>query len=146
MDSTTFALVGFDSLKLLIPQRAIATIEMIDGLDKISETEHAVAELSVAGRQWPVFAPDSRFGLQASLPESSKYCVAFDVDGQAAFAFACDEVSSLTLAAGETVQPLADCLLGPGSPFEGGLLRDAQVMFYCSEQAMHRYLVMDEAA
>ena len=146
MDQMTFALIGFGSLKLLIPQRAIATIEMIDGLDRISDAGNAVANLSVAGRQWPVFAPDAGFGLQASIAETSKYCVAFDVDGQAAFAFACDEVSSLTLVAGESIDPLPECLRGPGSPFQGMLLRDGQVMFFCSEQSMNQYLVVDEAA
>ena len=146
MEPITFALVGFDSLQVLIPQRAIATIEMIDSLDTATEVDNAAGSLSVAGRSWPVYAPNSKFDLQPAVADSSKYCVAFDVEAQAAFAFVCDEVSSLTLASGEAIQPLPDCLRAQGSPFTGMLLREERVLFFADEQAMSQYLSVDEAA
>ena len=146
MDQANFALVDFDSITLLIPHRAIATIEMITSLDAETDVENTVGGLSATGKRWPVYALSADFNLQSECPATSKYCVAFDVDAQPAFAITCDEVSSLTLTSSEQIFPLQDCMRSPGSPFEGLLLRDDRVMFCSSEQAMHEFLMMDVAA
>jgi hypothetical protein len=146
MDQISFALVGFDSITLLIPQRAIATIEMITSLDTESDIENTVGGLSATGKRWPVYALSADFSLQSRCPATSKYCVAFNVEAQPAFAITCDEVSSLTLTASEQIIPLQDCMRSPGSPLEGLLLREDRVMLCSSEQAMHEFLRMDMAA
>ena len=146
MDQVDFALVGFDSITLLIPQRAIATIEMITSLDAQSDVENTVGSLSATGKRWPVYALSADFSLQSECPATSKYCVAFDIDSQPAFAITCDEVSSLMLTSSEKIFALQDCMRSAGSPFEGLLLRDDRVMFCSSEQAMHEFLMMDIAA
>jgi hypothetical protein len=146
MDQVHFALVGFDSIRLLIPQRAVATIEMIASMDAEAEADNAVGGLSVAGRRWPVYAMSANFDLLDQCASTSKYCVAFDIDAQPAFAITCDEVSSLTLTSADEISPLQECMRTTGNPFEGLLLRDDRVMFCSSEQAMRQFLSTDVAA
>jgi hypothetical protein len=146
MDQVHFALIGFDSVRLLIPQRAVATIEMIASLDAETEASNAVGGLSAAGRRWPVYAMSADFNLLAQSASTSKYCVAFDIDAQPAFAIVCDEVSSLTLTSADEISPLQECMRAPGSPIEGLLLRDDRVMFCSSEQTLHQFLSTDVAA
>jgi hypothetical protein len=146
MEQISLAVVNFNNMQLLFPQEGIATIEMIDNMEPATEADGAIGRLRSGGREWPVFALDADLGRRSERSVSSKYCVAFDIDGQPAFALACDQVSSLTLSSREQLKPMPGCMRNADSPVEALLLQDDRLMLMSQVDAMHRFLAAELAA
>jgi hypothetical protein len=146
MDQVNYAVIGFDGLQLLIPQTGIATIEMIDSMESGDAGVAAVGKLSSGGREWPVYVLDANFNLLNQCAASNKYCVAFNLEGQASFALTCDAVSSLTLKSHDEIRPMQPCMRNPGNPVEAMMLKDGQLMLVSQVGAMQQFLFVDEAA
>jgi hypothetical protein len=146
MDQIHLAVIGFEDVQLLFPQSGIATIEMIENMEAESEAAGAIGRLRSAGREWPVYALDADLSRRSERPASSKYCVAFNVDGQPAFSIACDQVSSMTLQSPDQIKPLQGFMRNANNPIEGLLLQDDRVMLVSQVDSMHRFLVTDLAA
>jgi hypothetical protein len=146
MDQIHLAVIGFEDVQLLFPQSGIATIEMIENMEAESEAAGAIGRLRSAGREWPVYALDADLNRRSECPASSKYCVAFNVDGQPAFSIACDQVSSMTLQSPDQIKPLQGFMRNANNPIEGLLLQDDRVMLVSQVDSMHRFLATDLAA
>ncbi len=144
MDQVNLAVIGFDGVQLLLPQTGIATIEMINSME--SGDGVAVGSLRAGGLEWPVYVLDANLNPQVQCAPGNKYCVAFNVDGQPAFALACDTVSSLTLGSPDEIKPLQPCMRNPGNPLEAMLLKDGQLMLFSQVDAMRQFLAVDVAA
>jgi len=140
------ALIGFDALDLLIPQGGVAIIEMIDSVEVGGADHGALGKLRAAGREYPVYALNARLELLSERSAAHKYCVAFNLDDQPAFALACDEVRSLTLESAAEVETLPACMRNPGNPIEAMLLRDDRLMLISQVAPLLRFLTMDAAA
>jgi hypothetical protein len=146
LEELNLAVIGFDSMQLLIPQGGIATIEMIDGMESGDGGGGAVGTLRAGGREYPVYALNADLELLTECSAAHKYCVAFNLDDQPAFAIACDEVRSLTLHAADEVKPLPACMRNPGNPVEAMLLQEDRLMLVSQIAPMLRFLTMDVAA
>ena len=141
MEQLNLARIGFDGVQMLIPQGGIATIEMIDSVELSDVAPGAIGSLSSGGRDWPVFALDADFGILNEPTDAHKYCVAFDIDSQAAFALACDEVGSLALASIDEIKPVQACMRSPGSPVDAMVLQDGVLMLVSRVDTLNRFLV-----
>lgn len=131
---------------LLIPQAAVATIEMIDSMEFGGGESGTLGKLHAAGREYPVYALNARLELLSERSTTHKYCVAFNLDDQPAFAITCDEVRSLVLHAPDEARALPACMRDPGNPVEAMLLRDDRLMLVSQVESMLRFLTMDAAA
>lgn len=146
MEQLNLAVIGFDSMQLLMPQAGIATIEMIDSMELTDAGTGAVGSLRAGGLEYPVYALDARLDLLTECSAAHKYCVAFNLDDQPAFAIACETVSSLKLQSADEVKPLQACMRNPQSPVDALLLRDDRLMLVSRIQAMLRFLNLEAAA
>ena len=146
MDQMNLAVINFDTVQLLIPQGAIATIEMIDSMEAGAGTKGAVGCLRSGGREWPVYALSADLSRLTECMASNKYCVAFEIDGQPAFSIACDEVSSLTLDSADQIKPLQSFMRNHGNPIEALLLKDDRLMLVSRVESMQRFLNAELAA
>ena len=146
MDQMNLAVINFDSVELLIPQGAIATIEMIDNMEADTGTKGAVGRLRSGGREWPVYALSADLSRRSECMASNKYCVAFEIDGQPAFSITCDEVSSLTLDSADQIKPLQSFMRNHGNPIEALVLKDDRLMFVSRVESMQRFLDAELAA
>lgn len=146
MEKLNLAVIGFDSRQLLIPQDGVATIEMIDMMELDTAQPAALGCLRAGGLEYPVFALDANFDLLESITPNHKYCVAFNLDDQPAFALACESVSSLNLDGGDEIKPLQACMRNPGNPVDALLLRDDELMLVSRIQSMLSFLKVEEAA
>ena len=146
MEQLNMAVIGFGSAQLLIPQEGVATIELIEMMEAGAEQANAVGSLRAGGFGYSVFALDEHFALLNKTDASHKYCVAFNLNDQPAFALACESVSSLTLDAADEIKPLQACMRNPGNPVDALLLRDDELMLVSRIQSMHGFLNVEEAA
>ena len=145
MVQINLAVINFDSVQLLFPQGGVATIEIIENMESAAAAG-TIGRLRSGGREWPVYALDADLNRRRESSVSSKYCVAFDIDGQPAFSLACDQVSSLTLHSTDQIKPLLSCMRDPKNPVEALLLQDDRIMLMSQVEAMHRFLATDLAA
>ena len=146
MEQMNLAVINFDTVELLIPQGAIATIEMLDSMEADAGTAGAVGRLRSGGREWPVYALSADLSRRTECMASNKYCVAFEIDGQPAFSIACDEVGSLTLDSADQIKPLQSFMRNQGNPIEALLLKDDRLMLVSRVESMHRFLDAELAA
>jgi hypothetical protein len=146
MDQINLAVISFDTVQLLIPQESVATIEMIENLETEPDASGAIGRLRSGGREWPVYALNDDLSQRNECSPTSKYCIAFDVDGQPAFSIACDQVSALTVNSTDQIKPLQSFMRNPNSPIEALLLQDGQLMLVSQVDAMHQYLNTEQAA
>ena len=146
MEQLNLAVIGFDTVQLLIPQSGIATIEMIETLEFSDGATGAVGSLRAGGREYPVYALDANFELLNECTAAHKYCVAFDMDDQPAFALACDEVSSLALSSADEVKPLQACMRNQDIPVEAMMLKEGRLMLVSRIESMSRFLALEVAA
>ena len=145
MVQINLAVINFDSVQLLFPQGGVATIEIIENMESAAAAG-TIGRLRSGGREWPVYALDADLNRRRESSVSSKYCVAFDIDGQPAFSLACDQVSSLTLHSPDLIKPLPSCMRDTKNPVEALLLQDDRIMLMSQVEAMHRFLATDLAA
>ena len=82
MDQMNLAVINFDTVALLIPQSAVATIEMLDSMEADAGTKGAVGRLRSGGREWPVYVLNADLIRRRQCMASNKYCVAFEIDRQ----------------------------------------------------------------
>jgi len=146
MEQLNLAVIGFDSMQLLMSQSGIATIEMIDSMELCDGAAGAVGRLRAGGFEYPVYALDANLDLLNECNAAHKYCVAFNLDDQPAFAIACEAVSSVKLHSADEIKPLQDCMRIPGNPVDALLLKDDRLMLVSRIQAMQRFLNMEAAA
>ena len=137
------AVVGFNGIQLLIPQTSVATIEMIENLRAGDAAPGAIGFIHAGDREWPVYALDAELAVASERGPHNRYCVAFDLAGQPAFALTCDVVSSLELASADEFQPLQPCMQMPGSPLHALVMRDGELMLVSRVEAMRRFLGAD---
>ena len=139
-NEVNMAVVGFDGVQLLIPQSSVATIEMIENLKAGDAAPGAIGFIHAADREWPVYALDANLDISDQRGPNNRYCVAFNIAGQPAFALTCDAVSSLELTSVDEMRPLQPCMQMPGSPLQALVMRDGALMVVSRVKAMRRFL------
>jgi hypothetical protein len=146
MSETRLALISFDGVNLLLPQDGIATIETSANVEQGTAVPGAVGTLKSAAGEWPAFALSADFRPHASRPESYKYCVAVNLDNEAAFSLLCEEVGTVAVADADELQPLQACMRAAGNPIESMILKDNRLMLVSRIESLRHYLVAEEAA
>ena len=146
MDTKNLAVMSFDGTHLLLPQQGVQTIEVIGSMNRHTDTPGVIGVLKLADREWPAFALTANFKPYPDFPESYKFCVAFNLDSEAAFTIICEEVSTVTVVDVDEIKPLQTCMRTPGNPIEALLLRDNKLMMVSDIETMQQFLLRDVAA
>ena len=96
--------------------------------------------------EWPVYALASDFTPRGECPATYKYCVAVNIDKEAAFSLVCEEVSTISVDDEKELKPLQACMRTAQNPIESLLLRNGKLMLVSDIEAMQHYLLPEAAA
>lgn len=141
MAQKKLAVMSFDGIHLLLPQEVVATIEVAHSIDHEVDTPGALGTLISGAHEWPAFALTADFKTQSERPASYRFCVGFNRDDRAAFAIACEEVSTLVVDNINQFKPLQTCMRTSACPVESLLLKDNKLMLVSGVETMHHFLV-----
>ena len=140
-------MMSFDGIRLLLPQQQVTSIEMSTGIEASPKSgEEGIGRLQVGSRGWPVFALDAEFGRYPQCPAHYRYCVAFSLDGQPAFALACEEVTTVSIDDESDTDPLQPCMRSNDNPIEALQVRAGRLLLISDVGVMRRYLIPEIAA
>ncbi|MCP4764716.1 MAG: hypothetical protein GY875_00420 [Gammaproteobacteria bacterium] len=146
MSARSLAVISFDGVHLIIPQQAVATIEMASNIVSGDTPERTIGNLKTEAGEWPAYALTADFNSRADCPTSYRYCVAINCGNQEAFSVACEEVSALTIDNDEELKPLQACMRTPGNPIEAVVLKDDKLMLLSNVETMQEFLSSRTAA
>ena len=146
MSARSLAVISFDGVHLLIPQQAVATIEMASNIVKGDNPGQTIGNLKTKAGEWPAYALTADFKSRADCPTNYRYCVAINRGNQEAFSIVCEEVSALTIDNDEELKPLQACMRTPGNPIEEVVLKDDKLMLLSNVETMQEFLSPRTAA
>ena len=144
-DEINLALISFDGVQLLLPQRDIATIDSSSGIETAASGDGTIGVLRTVSGEWPVYALAGDFSPRTDIPPTYKYCIAVDFNG-AGFALACEQVGSIEISDQRQLQPLQACMRSADNPIESLLLKDGKLMLVSDAESMSQYLLPEAAA
>ena len=145
MDIVNLAVISFDGIHLLLPQQAVATIELASNIKEESTTPESIGALSSGGRNWPAYALTANFDKLTECPPIYKFCIALTRENEDAFSIACEEVSTISVNQKNELKPLQICMQLPLSPVQHLLLKENKFMLVSDIDAMYRFLNTDIA-
>ncbi|MCP4331793.1 MAG: hypothetical protein GY785_03990 [Gammaproteobacteria bacterium] len=140
MSARSLAVISFDGVHLLIPQQAVATIEMASSIVKGDTPGRTIGNLKTKAGEWPVYALTADFKSRVDCPPNYRYCVAINHENREAFSIACEEVSALTIGNDEELKPLQACMRTPGNPIESVVLKGDKLMLLSNVETMQEFL------
>jgi hypothetical protein len=150
MAATKLAVISFDGVHLLLPQQAVATIEMTSSIvsnDSPGESPgESIGQLKTTSGAWPAYALQADFNACTQCPARYRYCVAINRDSKEAFSIACEEVSSITIENDDELRPLQTCMRTLGSPIESVMIKGNKLMLFSNVETMQRFLSRRAAA
>lgn len=147
MTNKIFVVISFDGRQLLLPQETVGTIEAIGNLEATdTEVVNAIGVMQSAGFEWPVFALNQDFAALSERPGAYKYGVGINQDNEAAFAIACEEVSTVSIENDSELKPVQECMRLASNPVEYLLLRDHKLMLVSSAEKMLQFFIPEDAA
>ncbi len=146
MAATNLAVISFDGVHLLLPQRAVATVEMTSSIISNDIHGESIGQLKTTSGEWPAYALQADFNACTQCPARYRYCVAINQDNQEAFSIACEEVSSITIENEDELRPLQTCMRAPDSPIEAVMLKGNKLMLVSNVETMQRFLSRRAAA
>lgn len=136
--------MSFDGISLLLPQSNVATIEVANSVVKDDAIDSAgtAGKLNSGGREWPVFALTSDFSKKTEFPSHYKFCVAMhDADQNAAFAIACEQVSTVNIEDTGQLSQVQPCMKSGDCPIDALMLRDNQMLLVSNIDSMQQFLI-----
>ena len=104
------------------------------------------AQPSTATGEWPAYALAADFKARADCPPGYRYCVAINLENQAAFSIVCEEVSALTIDSDEELKPLQTCMRTEDNPIASVMLKDGKLMLVSDVATMQHFLTPRAAA
>ena len=119
-----YAVLVMDSLRLLIPQNQVQTLE--PGFDVQHTDTGGMGWITVAGARLPVYCLSEDLKPLRKVPASRLIFVLLD-SGAGLFGVLCDEVTMFEQVAPE-ITPLPACMVGPDMPLRGLMLHGEQVL------------------
>jgi len=146
MNDNNMALIIFGGVNLLIPQKAVVTIEMIENIETEVSVTGAIGTLKATEGEWPVFALGADFKPQLDCPPESRYCVAVSQPGKAAFSIVCEEVGSVVVEHESELKPLHACMRNKINPIASLMYKDGKLMLVSDLESMQNYLNLWAAA
>jgi len=146
MDIVNLAIISFDGIHLLLPQQAVATIELVSNIEKDSDRPESIGTLNSGNRSWPAYALTSQLEKLADCPPIYKFCVAITHNDEDAFSIACEEVSTITVNQKNELKPIQSCMQISQNPVTHLLLKDNRFMLVSETDAMHHFLTSEVAA
>jgi len=146
MPEKKLALISFDGVHLLLPQGGVATIETTSSVELVATAPGAIGTLKTAGGEWPVYALAADFRPRSECPPTYKYCVAINRDDEAAFSLVCEQVSTISVADENELEPLQACMRTAANPIDALLLKDDKLMLVSDAEAMSQFLLPEVAA
>jgi hypothetical protein len=146
MDVMNLAVISFDGVHLLLPQREVTTIEVVNNILDEGDTPGALGTLRSGGHEWPVFALSSDFVKQPECPSNYKFCVGIHYEKQAlAFSIACEEVSTLKIENAGDLKSVQPCMRTSECPIESLVFKDDRFMLVSNSEAMRQFLIPEAA-
>ena len=146
MDIVNLAVISFDGIHLLLPQQAVATIELAGNIEDESDATDSIGTLSSGGRRWPAYALTSNFDKLAECPPIYKFCIALTRENEDSFSIACEEVTTISVNQKNELKPLQPCMQLSHSPVRHLLLKENKFMLASDIDAMYQFLMTDIAA
>ena len=137
---TGWALLTMDGVTLALPQRDIATIELVSALQPPgADGGPEIGRFAHDAERWPVYCLDRRLAPAPALVTAARVCMLFRSDGRT-LGLAGKQVSLLAADADLAVQPLPACLARPGSPLTGLALHRDRIVAVMHAPALTEYL------
>jgi hypothetical protein len=146
MATTNLAVISFDGVHLLLPQRAVASVEMTSSIISNDSPGESIGQLKTTSGEWPAYALQADFKACNQCPARYRYCVAINQDNREAFSIACEEVSSITIENEDELRPLQTCMRTSDSPIEAVMLKGNKLMLVSNVETMQRFLSRRAAA
>lgn len=146
MVEKNLAVISFDGVHLLLPQQAVATIEMASQIVKNDIPGETIGTLKTDTGEWPAYALAADFKARADCPPGYRYCVAINLENQAAFSIVCEEVSALIIDSDEELKPLQTCMRTEDNPIASVMLKDGKLMLVSDVATMQHFLTPRAAA
>lgn len=146
MAATNLAVISFDGVHLLLPQQAVATVEMTSSIISNDTPGESIGQLKTSAGEWPAYALQADFNACRQCPEKYRYCVAINRENREAFSIACEEVSSIILENDDELRPLQTCMRALYSPIEAVMLKGNRLMLVSNVETMQRFLSRSAAA
>ena len=142
MDEVNLAVISFDGVHLLLPQKEVGTIEVVNNILEESDTPGAFGTLKSGGREWSVFALSSYFEKKQECPPDYKYCVGINYEEQAgAYSLVCEEVSTLKIENASELKSLQPCMKSSDCPIESLVLKNNRLMLVSNVEMMRQFLI-----
>lgn len=145
MNSINMAIISFDGVHLLLPQQAVASIEMTTSIVG-GGGANIIGKLKTSAGEWPAYALRADFTACDECPARYRYCVAVIRDNRPAFAIACEEVGSVSIVGEDQIKPLQTPMRVPGQPIEGVMLSGNKLLLASNVELLQRYLAPRAAA
>ncbi len=115
-----YVMLTFDNMKLLVKQKEIRVVEVIEDVETSVKTEESLAGImgwiSHGEQQFPVFSLSDELEILDYLPAKRALCVLLEAGVDAIFGVTCEEVVSLDHLPHLLVYPMPDAMFSVHSP------------------------------
>ena len=146
MNDSTLATMAFNGVNLLLPQPCVTSIEMSSSLEVANGVAGAIGRLRMGAMEWPAFALTAGFDLWSKCPEYYRFCVAFNYGDRPAFALACEEVDTISVAGNAELEPVQACMQTANNPIRSLMIRDGKLMLVSDIETIQSFLGLEAAA
>ena len=145
MQSLHYANMIIDGQSVLIPQKDVRHIELVDNIESQESDDHGhiLGEIDHQKLRWPVYALNSELAFADGLPEHCRFVVCISSEGKM-MGLACDMVSNMELDAEFVPKDLPQMMQAQNSPIHALLYRDKQIHCVSDSKSLTDYLLRME--
>ena len=114
--STSYAILMFEDLHLVVPQGDVRTLEPISAVAPPEQDDATVGSIAFQGDAWPVYCLASDLQPLRTLPATRRVCALLDT-GDRYFGLTCDQIRTLTNSAPRLLS-IPPCMHTRDSPIQ----------------------------
>lgn len=141
--SSGYALLAIDKLKLLIPQQQIKSLEMREDMDNAETSGDVVGYLEFEQRLRPVFCFNDDLSVLNPAPLKRRVCILLQAKNDL-FGILCDHAELLNDAVIHP-QPFAECMATADSPLQSLAIIDNDITSISSADLLAELLPIKQA-
>ncbi|MBE9515998.1 MAG: hypothetical protein IME93_03370 [Proteobacteria bacterium] len=143
-DVPGWLVLSIDQLRLAVPQKDAATIELVSALEVSVEGEAEAGWLEHGGAMWPTYSLGDHLELQEVPPKSRRFCIMFDA-GDKQVGLLCDQVRMLPSDEDLSLQGMPECIGSEQSPVQWLSLLEGKMVVATKTGGIMKYMTDLEA-